>query len=80
MLGSVIDFLKWCESNYLWQRQREIQKAQKEGAALESKLPDEYGIAMHRNDLIREAKYRFDVRIAQSVRYAGLVAFITALE
>jgi hypothetical protein len=80
MLGSVIDFLKWCEGNFLWQRHREIQTAKKEGAEFESMLPDEYEIAMHRNDLIREAKYQFEVRLAQSVRYAGLVAFVTALE
>lgn len=80
MLGSVIDFLKWCEGNFLWQRRREIQRAQTERANLEFDPPDEYETAWYRNHLIKEAENRFDVRIAQSVRYAGLVAFVTAVE
>jgi hypothetical protein len=79
MLGSVIDFLKWCEGNFLWQRRREIQRAQTEGANLLDP-PDEFEIAWYRNHLIKEAEDQFDVRIAQSVRYAGLVAFVTAVE
>jgi hypothetical protein len=73
MLDSVIDFLKWRETNLRWQRQREIQKAQKEGANLEFDTPDEYETAWYRIYLIKGAEYRFDVRIAQSVRYAGFV-------
>ena len=80
MLGSVIEFLRWCEINLRWQRQREIQRAQLEGAEVEFDPPDDYKTTWYRNHLIEAAENRFDVRIAQGVRYAGLVDFITALE
>ncbi len=80
MLGGVINFLEWCESNLVWQRRCALQKAQQEGAEVEFDPPDQHLAASYGEQLIENAEYRFDVSLSQRVRYAGLVAFVTTLE
>jgi len=80
MLGGVIDFLEFSEGNLAWQRQREIRKAQQEGALVEFEPPDEHLAPSYRVHLIESAEYRFDIGLSQNIRYAGLVTFVTALE
>lgn len=80
MLSGVVDFLEFSEANLLWQRRRELRKAQEEGASVEFDPPDQRLAASYRSQLIEAAEYRFDVSLSQSIRYSGLVTFVTALE
>jgi hypothetical protein len=80
MLSGVVDFLEFSESNLSWQREREIKKARDEGAKVEFEPPDEHLADQYRSQLIESAEYRFDVSLSQSIRYSGLVAFVTSVE
>jgi hypothetical protein len=80
MLSGVVDFLEFSEGNLSWQRQREVQKAREEGATVEFDPPDEHLTGQYRFQLIEAAEHRFDVSLSQSIRYGGLVAFITVVE
>jgi len=80
MLSGLVDFLEFSEHNLSWQREREIRRARDEGATVELEPPNEHLVGQYRTQLIESAEYRFDVSLSQSVRYAGLVAFVTTAE
>ncbi|TAJ91799.1 MAG: hypothetical protein EPO31_13915 [Gammaproteobacteria bacterium] len=80
MLENIVDYLEFSEQNLSWQRKREIRSAKLEGDHIEFDPPDEHLTGQYRHQLIESAEYRFDVCIAQSIRYAGLSAFITVIE
>ncbi len=80
MLSGVVDFLEFSENNLSWQREREIKKARDEAATVEFAPPDEHLVDQYRSQLIEAAEYRFDVSLSQTIRYSGLVAFVTSVE
>lgn len=80
ILSGVVDFLEFSEGNLSWQREREIQKARVEGENVQFAPPDEHLADQYRSQLIKAAEYRFDVSLSQSIRYGGLVAFVTTVE
>ena len=80
MLGGVEDFLSFSESNLVWQRRRELQKAEQEAAETTFKEGDARYRTSYRDHLIESATYRFEVSLNQHVRYAGLTALVTTVE
>jgi len=80
LLSGIVDFLAFSERNLSWQRRREVRRAQQEAADLEIEPEDAYFLSQARAQIIESAKLRFDIGLSQSVRYAGLVAFVTSIE
>ncbi len=80
LLSGLVDFLEFSESNLAWQRQREIYRARQEAEALDFGPDDAHLLPRARQHLIESAELRFDVGLSQSVRYAGVVAYVTAIE
>jgi hypothetical protein len=80
LLSGLVDFLMFSESNLAWQREREIYRARQEAEALEFGSNDAHLLTQARRQIIESAKLRFDIGLSQSVRYAGVVAYVTAIE
>lgn len=80
LLGSIVNFLEYSEANLSWQREREIRRARQEAADLEFEPEDAHLLAQVRDQIIESAEYRFDLGLSQSVRTAGLVAYVTTIE
>lgn len=78
LLGDVEDFLDFSEANIEWQRKREMRRVEAEIEAFES--GDPLTDALYREQKLEEVEYRFDVSLAQRVRYSGLTSLITSLE
>lgn len=80
LLRGVADFLEFSEGNLYWQRRRELKKAEEDAASLKFEPQDAYLLPQARAQIIEGAEYRFDFALSQSVRYAGLVAYVTCVE
>jgi len=80
LLSGVVDFLEFSEGNLSWQRRRDLRRAENEAAALDFEPQDAHLLPRARDQIIEGAKYRFDFGLSQSVRYAGLVAYVTCVE
>jgi hypothetical protein len=80
LLSGVVDFLEFSERNLDWQRRREIERARQEAEALDFGPEDADLLPSARRQLVESAELRFDIGLSQSVRYAGVVAYITSVE
>lgn len=80
LLGGIVDFLEFSEQNISRQRAREVQRAKEEAKALEFEPEDALFLLQARDQIVESAEYRFDIALSQSVRYAGLLAYVTSVE
>lgn len=80
LLAGIVDFLDFSENNISWQREREVRRAREEADSLEFEEADQHLLPRAREQMIESAELRFDIGISQSVRYAGLTAFVVAIE
>lgn len=80
LLSGVVDFLEFSERNLDWQRRREIERARQEAEALDFGPEDADVLPGARRHLVESAELRFDIGLSQSVRYAGVVAYVTSVE
>ncbi len=80
LLSGIVDFLEFSESNVAWQREREVRRARKEADELDFGPMDAHLLPQAQVQIVESAEYRFDIGLAQSVRYSGLVAYVTAVE
>ena len=78
MLGDVEHFIEFSESNIAWQKQREYCCTERE--CDEEEFDDPSVEAQYRDQMLEGVLYRFDVGLAQRIRYAGLTALITTIE
>src|SRR5690348_8496849 len=72
-IGDVEDFLDFSESNIEWQYRAELQRIAREAASAD--WPDGY-----REHLEGNAEHRFKVSLPLRVRYAAVIALVTAVE
>jgi hypothetical protein len=79
-LSGIVDFLDFSERNLAWQREREVRRAEAEALDLEFDEENARFEAQARDQIVESAKLRFDIGLARNVRYAGLVAYVTAIE
>ena len=79
-LSGIVDFLEFSERNLAWQRQREVRRAKKEADTLEFEPQDAHLLLQARKQMVESAELRFDIGLSQSVRYAGIVAYVTSIE
>lgn len=80
LLSGTVDFLEFSEHNLAWQRRRELQRAQERANALKFAPEDDHLLPRAREQIIESAELRFDIGLSQSVRYSGVIAFVTAVE
>jgi hypothetical protein len=80
LLAGIVDFLEFSEGNITWQREREVRRAKQEAEGLEFEPQDAHLLPQAREQIIESAELRFDIGLSQSVRYAGLVTYVTAIE
>lgn len=80
LLSGIVDFLEFSENNLQSQRQREVRRARREAAALDFGPGDNKSLQEARRYIIESAELRFDIGLSQRVRYAGLIAYISAIE
>ncbi|MBB3011302.1 MULTISPECIES: hypothetical protein [Cupriavidus] len=73
-------FYDFSESNLTWQRSRELQRAHNEANALELAPTNSHSLSQAREQIIESAELRFDIGFSQTVRYAGLISFMTSVE
>ncbi|ARB44235.1 hypothetical protein [Alloalcanivorax xenomutans] len=78
MLGDVEHFIEFSESNITWQKQCEYRRAERE--CDEKEFDDPSMEAQYRDQMLEGVLYRFNVGLAQRIRYAGLTALITTIE
>ena len=79
-LSGIVDFLDFSERNLAWQREREVRRAEAEARDLEFDEESTRFEAQARDQIVDSARLRFDIGLARNVRYAGLVAYVTAIE
>lgn len=79
-LAGIVDFLDFAERNLSSQRERELKRARAEAEALQFCDEDVHLLAQAQHQIVESAVMRFDVGLARNVRYAGLVAYVTAVE
>ena len=80
LLSGIVDFLDFSERNLDWQRRREIERARQEAEELDFGPEDAHLLPNARRQLVESAELRFDIGLSQSVRYAGVVAYVTSIE
>lgn len=80
LLSGIVDFLEFSERNLNWQRRREIQRARQEAEELDFGPEYAHLLPEARRQLVESAELRFDIGLSQSVRYAGVVAYVTSIE
>lgn len=78
MLGDIEDFIDFSEKNIDWQKRRELTRV--ELACSEDEFDDPHEAAQYHAQTIHGVVYRFEVSLAQRVRYAALVSLITTIE
>ena len=78
MLGDVEDFIEFSESNIVWQKHRELRRAEQECDSAE--FDDPRVEAQFRDQTIESVEFRFEVSLKQRVRYAALTTLITTIE
>jgi hypothetical protein len=78
MLGDIEDFINFSENNIDWQKRRELRCAESECA--KEQFDDPRDAAQFHAQTIDGVTYRFEVSLAQRVRYAALVSLITTIE
>lgn len=78
MLGDIEDFIEFSEVNIDWQKRRELSRV--ELACAEEEFDDPHEAAQYHAQTIDGVVYRFEVSLAQRVRYAALVSLITTIE
>lgn len=77
-LCDVEDFLDFSEANIEWQLERELRRVRAENETFE--LDDPLLEAQYKDQQLEGVKYRFNVSLAQRVRYSGLTFLITSIE
>ncbi len=80
LLGGIVDYLEFSEQNLSWQRQRERRRAEEEALSLEFDEEDAHLLPQARAQIVEGAEYRFDIGLSQSIRFGGLVAYVTSIE
>lgn len=80
LLSSIVDHLEFSESHLAEQRRKEIHKAEEEARLLELAPQDAHLLPQAQAQIIDGVAYRFDIGLSQSVRYAGLIAYVSAVE
>ncbi len=80
LLSGIVDFLEFSERNLNWQRRREIERARQEAEELDFGPEDAHLLPNAHRQLVESAELRFDIGLSQSVRYAGVVAYVTSIE
>ena len=80
LLSGIVDFLEFSEQNLNWQRRRAIERARQEAEELDFGPEDTHLLPKARRQLVESAELHFDIGLSQSVRYAGVVAYITSIE
>ncbi|MDA8351517.1 MAG: hypothetical protein M0038_22465 [Pseudomonadota bacterium] len=80
LLSGIVDFLEFSEQNLTWQRRREIRRAEQEAEELDFGPDDAHLLPEARRQLVESAELRFDIGLSQSVRYAGVIAYVTSIE
>lgn len=80
LLSGIVDFLEFSENNLQWQRQREVRRARREAEAMDFGPGDDGSLQEARRHTVESAELRFDIGLSQRVRYAGLTAYISAIE
>jgi hypothetical protein len=78
LLSDIEDFIDFSESNIDWQLKRELRRLKIEHA--EVIIDDPHTDAQYKDQQIEAAEYRFNVSLAQRVRYSALTALITSIE
>ena len=78
LLGDIEDFIDFSEANIEWQLKRELRRLKTEHA--EVIIDDPYTDAQYKDQQIEGTEYRFNVSLAQRVRYSALTALITSVE
>lgn len=78
MLSDIEDFIDFSESNIDWQKRREIRRIDIACDDEHFDNPQEEG--QFHAQTISGVHYRFEVSLAQRVRYAALVSLITTIE
>lgn len=80
LLAGIVDFLEVSERNLVQQREVALREAEQEAAELDLGEEHEHLIAQAQDQIVEGAKMRFDLGLSQSVRRAGLVAFVSTME
>lgn len=80
LLSGIVDYLEFSEQNLGSQRQREVQRARVEAGSLDFGPENAHLLAQARQQIVESAELRFDIGLSQSIRYAGIVAYITSVE
>lgn len=80
LLSGIVDYLEFSEQNLAWQRARDVRRAQVEAESLELGPEDAYLLTHARKQIVESAELHFDIGLSQSVRYAGIVAYVTSIE
>lgn len=78
LLSDIEDFIDFSESNIDWQLKRELRRLKIEHADVI--IDDPHTDAQYKGQQIEGAEYRFNVSLAQRVRYSALTALITSVE
>ena len=78
LLGDIEDFIDFSEANIDWQLKRELRRLKAEHEKVI--IDDPHMDAQYKDQQLEGAEYRFNVSLAQRVRYSALTAIITSLE
>jgi hypothetical protein len=78
LLSDIEDFIDFSEANIEWQLKRELRRLKAEHT--EVIIDDPYTDAQYKDQQIQGTEYRFNVSLAQRVRYSALTALITSIE
>ena len=83
LLSGIVDYLAFSEQNLASQREQEVQRAREEADAMDAL---EFGpenadlVPQARKQIVESAELHFDIVLSQSVRYGGIVAYVTSVE
>ncbi len=80
LLSGIVGYLAFSEQNLAWQRQPEVRRAQKETDGLDLQPECADLLSEAREQIVEYAKLRFDIGLSQSVRYGGVVAYVTSIQ
>jgi hypothetical protein len=80
LLSGLVDFLQFSEQNIGAQRRRAVAVANQEADVLDLGTENSHLLPQVRRQMVESAELRFDIGLSQSVRYAGMIAYVTAIE
>ena len=78
LLNDIEDFIDFSEANIEWQLRRELRRLKAEHAVVI--IDDPHMDVQYKAHEVEGIEYRFNVSLAQRVRYSALTALITSME